>query len=187
MNKVVTVDTTKPEAPGSAVAVIPQPSAFREVAKRFVAGPDDARGYLALGLFLCEALDRTDPKSEDVAVKAMREISDTSISVVYYSAAKRLLDTYADKQLAKRVDEQVGRDRLYMLLNQNFEAKAAVLRDAVENGFSQLAATIQPLAHSQTFGRQTLTTAAAATVVVGIAAILTFGPDLATAIKHYFF
>lgn len=159
---------------------------FRRAVKRLVSNPDDARGQIALGLFLYEAIDRDKKSTSESICEALELVAPATLSIVYLAAANRLLDEHFDTLARKKVDAEISKDRLYVLLSQQSDLRTENLTSQIEAGYSNITAEVRALARTHNFPRQIATSAFATVLVVACAITIAFGPDIVSVLKRLF-
>ncbi len=160
-----------------------KPQTFREIAKLFISDEDDARGRIALMLFLYEILDRDQQATNESICAEAEKLSSTSISTLYFAAANRLLETHFQALNEKRLDGEISKDRMYLLITADSKQNFENIANLVDNASSQISSDIKELSVTQTFQRQVTSSAVATVIVAIVALIIVFSPDIITALK----
>lgn len=159
---------------------------FRRAAKRFISNADDARGQIALALFLYEGIDRDRNATAESLCEAIESVAPSTVSIVYLAAANRLLDNHFETLARKKIDAEISRDRLYLLLSQHADLRAENLASQIETGISQITSEVRGFAHTQTFLRQIGTSAVATVLVAAAAVTIAFSPDIVGVLRKLF-
>jgi hypothetical protein len=145
---------------------------YRQALQKFVASPDDARGFLALGLFFYDAMGRDKNTTLGTLLREMGSLDSEKIAVIYSAAGYRLIDGQLSKLVDKKLDKETREDRLYMVLSHHFDPQI----DELKHHFRNLVST-------QSIERQIIVSTLTTVAVGAIATLILFVPDIAHAVS----
>lgn len=155
---------------------------YRKTTQRFINSTDDARGYIALSIFVLEMLDRHDASIQKLHEEAAMR-SDDTISITYQAAAKRILDIYTNDETAKGLDENLRENHLFLRVTGRIDEKYNSLTGLVEFRLQRIEDNLRAYSKTQSLMRQTVASAFGGAILTLLALIIVFGPSLLDVVR----
>ena len=134
--------------------------ATQSIYSKFVLNADDARGHIALALFLKEKLEQNEGSSSEEIIKAVSRASSSSLEAVYFPAAMRILQSAASGLATKEASRAMQESLLLVEITSLIDEKHSITSDRLDRLTAELS-----------FPKQVLVVAAA-TLVSAIAVVL---------------